>query len=173
MMVEMESSDTTDLYREFCLRFQVTDEDFYDRTRFGFVAGNERDQLEVADCPTVVVIDWTEVEKMAELCCCIGLEGLFWAVFRRLVALLLMDLNSGLLRVLKRVWWQCQSVQGLLKLVITHRQGGCLMLYYATTLLRKEFYGLFSRDDRLFRPRQALLVVSLCWDLLSAVRGTQ
>lgn len=39
-----------------------------------------------------------------------GGRGLFWVVFWQLVALQAADLDSDLLTMLKRVWWQCQFV---------------------------------------------------------------
>lgn len=61
----MESFGRTDLCREFCLHFPVTDEAFCGWTRFGFVVGDERDQLEVVVCPAVDPVSRMETRKMA------------------------------------------------------------------------------------------------------------
>lgn len=98
--------------------FLAIDEACCSGTRFGFVATDERNRLEGEDCPIVAVIGRTGVGKMVKHCCCIARAGLFWVLFWRLVVLPAVDLNSGLLMVLRRVQCQCRSVQRSPRLVI-------------------------------------------------------
>lgn len=92
---------STVIYRHF----PVTNEACCARTQFGFVTCDQRDRLEVTNCPMVAVIGRKEVEKMAERCYCTTQPGLFWAIFRQPVALRVANLDSGLLMVLRRVRW--------------------------------------------------------------------
>lgn len=78
-------------------------------TQFVFVPKDKRDRLEAEACPVVALIGQMEAGKMAKCYCSTDPTCLFWAVFRQLVALLAVDLDSSLLMVLRRVQWQCQS----------------------------------------------------------------
>lgn len=66
--------------------------------------------MEVVSYFEVALVSRLETEKKAACRFYTALAGFFWAVFQRL-ALTAVDLDSGLLLMLRRVRWQCWSAK--------------------------------------------------------------
>lgn len=97
----VESFDETNFWPRF-VTFPAKFAPYCGFSRFWFVPGDKGDRLEVA-----AAVSQKEAGKMTTCYRCTFLASFFWAIFWRLVALLVSNLNLGLLMMLRRVRWQC------------------------------------------------------------------